>query len=135
MDKNNRAAELLDRIGRIVHGLQFSQGLNPAQWEALRFLARANRYSRSPTALAEYLGTTKGTTSQTLIALESKGAIKRSRRACDRRSVELEITRFGLDELQAQAILEMQLRRIAALERSALRSLLRSRRSVTSSYS
>ena len=30
------------------------------------------------------------------------------------------ITRFGLDELQAQAILEMQLRRIAALERERL---------------
>ena len=97
MDKSDRAVELLDRIGRIVHGLQFAQGLNPAQWEALRFLARANRYSRSPTALAEFLGTTKGTTSQTLIALESKGALKRTRRACDRRSVELELTQFGLE--------------------------------------
>ncbi len=97
MDNSDRAVELLDRIGRIMHGLQFALGLNPAQWEALRFLARANRYSRSPTALAEFLGTTKGTTSQTLIALESKGAINRTRRACDRRSVELEVTPLGLE--------------------------------------
>ena len=97
MGNSDRAVELLDRIGRIAHGLQFALGLNPAQWEALRFLARANRYSRSPTALAEFLGTTKGTTSQTLIALESKGAIKRTRRARDRRSVELEVTPLGLE--------------------------------------
>ncbi len=95
MDENERAVELLDRLGRIAHGLQFSMSLNPAQWEALRFLARANGYSRSPGALADFLGTTKGTASQTLIALESKGLIKRSRRASDRRSVDLEVTAAG----------------------------------------
>ncbi len=100
MDKSDRAVELLDRMGRIVHGLQFALGLNPAQWEALRFLARANRYSRSPTALAEFLGTTKGTASQTLIALESKGVVKRTRRASDRRSVELEVTPLGLELIE-----------------------------------
>ena len=97
MDKNERAVELLDRLGRIAHGLQFSMGLNPAQWEALRFLVRANGYSRTPGALADFLGTTKGTASQTVIALESKGLIKRSRRASDRRSVDLEVTASGFE--------------------------------------
>ena len=96
MDNSERAVELLDRMGRIAHGLQFALGLNPAQWEALRFLARANRYSRSPSALADFLGTTKGTASQTLIALESKGLVKRRRRASDRRSVDLEVTPSGM---------------------------------------
>jgi DNA-binding MarR family transcriptional regulator len=96
MDNSERAVELLDRIGRIAHGLQFSLGLNPAQWEALRFLARANRYSRSPSALADFLGTTKGTASQTLIALESKGLVKRTRSVSDRRSVDLEVTPSGM---------------------------------------
>ena len=100
MDKSARAVELLDRMGRIAHGLQFALGLNPAQWEALRFLARANRYSRSPSALAEFLGTTKGTASQTLIALESKGFVKRTRRASDRRSVDLEVTPSGLELIE-----------------------------------
>jgi len=100
MDKSDQAVELLDRMGRIVHGLQFALGLNPAQWEALRFLARANRYSRSPTALAEFLGTTKGTASQTLIALESKGMVKRTRRTSDRRSVELAVTPLGLELIE-----------------------------------
>ncbi len=100
MDKLERTVELLDRIGRITHGLQFAQGLNPAQWEALRFLARANRYSRSPSALAEFLGTTKGTTSQTVIALESKGLVSRTRRASDRRSVDLDVTPLGLELIE-----------------------------------
>ncbi len=88
-------AELLDRLSRATHALQFVRGLNPAQWEALRFLGRANRYSRSPSALADYLGTTKGTTSQTLRALESKGYIQRCRDCADRRGVSLELTEEG----------------------------------------
>jgi DNA-binding MarR family transcriptional regulator len=88
-------AETLDRLGRAAHALQFFQGLNPAQWEALRFLGRANRYSRSPSCLADYLGTTKGTTSQTLRALESKGYVTRCRDCNDRRGVSLELTEEG----------------------------------------
>src|SRR3546814_3015773 len=68
-----RVIVLLDRLSRLTRELQFVDGLNPAQWEALRFLATANKYSRPPPALAEYLGATKGTVSQNLIAPESKG--------------------------------------------------------------
>ena len=90
-----RVIVLLDRLSRLTRELQFVDGLNPAQWEALRFLAAANKYSRSPTALAEYLGATKGTVSQTLIALESKGLITRCKKTCDRRQVELCLTEAG----------------------------------------
>lgn len=90
-------SELVDRVGRIIHAIQFSNGLNPAQWEALRFLSRANSYSRSPGALAEYLGSTKGTVSQTLIALESKGYVVRNRSESDRRSINIELTDDGLE--------------------------------------
>lgn len=90
-----RVIVLLDRLGRLTRELQFANGLNPAQWEALRFLAQANKYSRSPTALAEYLGATKGTVSQTLISLESKGLITRCKKTDDRRQVELCLTEAG----------------------------------------
>lgn len=90
-----RVIVLLDRIGRLTRELQFADGLNPAQWEALRFLAQANKYSRSPTALADYLGATKGTVSQTLIALESKGLITRCKKTEDRRQVDLCLTDAG----------------------------------------
>jgi len=88
-------AVLIDRAGRATRGLQFMGGLSPAQWEALRYVARANRYSRHPSALAAFLGATKGTVSQTLIALEGKGYLRRERAGHDRRAVRLEITPAG----------------------------------------
>ena len=100
MPRDEEIGELVTRLGRITHALQFSAGLNPAQWEALRFLARANRYSCSPSALAAYLGSTKGTVSQTLIALESKGYVSRARSGGDRRSVSLALTERGRDLLR-----------------------------------
>lgn len=91
----NSFVDLVDRLSRIAHAAQFADGLNPAQWETLRFLSRANRYSASPGALADYLGTTKGTASQTLIALEAKGLVERMRTDTDRRKVRLALTKDG----------------------------------------
>ena len=90
-----QVALLLGRFARVAREMQFSQGLNPAQWESLRFMARANRYSRSPGALAAYLGTTKGTASQTLIVLEQKGLVERLRHGRDRRQVQIQLTPRG----------------------------------------
>lgn len=84
--------DLLDRIGRMRRCMQFAEGLNPAQWECLRFLSRANCFSRTPSGLATFLGTTKGTVSQTLIALEGKGYVRRRRDVEDRRVTHLELT-------------------------------------------
>ncbi len=98
-DRDSVAA-LMGRLSRAVQRAQYAGGLNPAQWEALRYIARANRYSRSPSAVAEYLGATKGTVSQTLKALEHKGCIARKPNRGDRRAVELKLTRAGKKALQ-----------------------------------
>lgn len=90
-----KISNLINRLGRKIHCIQFAQGLNPAQWEALRYLARANRYSRTPSALAEYLQTTKGTASQTLKSLESKGYVQRAAVPQDRRAVRIDMTDDG----------------------------------------
>ena len=90
-----KIAILINRLGRTIHCRQFAQGLNPAQWESLRFLGRANRYSRTPSALAEYLRTTKGTASQTLKSLEAKGYVCRVPNPKDRRAVRIDITDAG----------------------------------------
>ena len=105
---SGRLADLISRLGRATHGLQFTDGLNPAQWEALRFLGRANRVSRSPTALAEFLGTTKGTASQTLRALEAKGYVRRARGAAARRSVALDLTPAGEKLLEADPMARLE---------------------------
>jgi DNA-binding MarR family transcriptional regulator len=78
-----------------VRAGEAGHGLNPAQWEALRYLARANRFSRTPAALADYLGSTRGTVSQSLISLEDKGHLTRTQSARDKRSVDLALTAKG----------------------------------------
>lgn len=103
-ERDNRIVELVNRLGRAVHCMQFARGLNPAQWEALRFVARANRYSRTPSALAGFLGTTKGTASQTVKALEAKGYVRRMVEPCDRRMCRLEITEAGCAILRLDPI-------------------------------
>lgn len=94
-DAARHAARLIDRLGRLARAADHRGGLNPAQREALRYLGRANRFSRSPAALAEYLGATRGTVSQSLIALEAKGYVTREPHPRDRRAVALGLTAAG----------------------------------------
>jgi DNA-binding MarR family transcriptional regulator len=89
----------LERLARLMRAREHDDGLNPAQWEALRFLNRANRFSNSPGALTRYLGATKGTVSQTLIALERKGYIARALREGGRKSISLSLTAKGVETL------------------------------------
>lgn len=89
------AAYLIERLDRLARKGGGGAELNPAQWEALRYIARANRFSRNPAALADYLGSTRGTISQTLIALEQKGLIQRVPSTRDRRSIDLALTPAG----------------------------------------
>ena len=42
-------AELLLLVGRLVQADGYDGELSPAQWMALRFFARANSFSRTPT--------------------------------------------------------------------------------------
>tara|TARA_R110000772_G_scaffold87094_12_gene181851 strand:+ start:199 stop:813 length:615 start_codon:yes stop_codon:yes gene_type:complete len=86
---------LLERIGRLLQNDGHADGLKPTQWEALRYVGRANRFSRSPSALTAYLGVTKGTVSQTVMSLEKKGLIEKSGVSGDKRAVQIELTRAG----------------------------------------
>jgi DNA-binding MarR family transcriptional regulator len=70
-------------------------GLQPVQLEALHYLSICNRYSDTPMAVTDYLGQTKGTVSQTLKVLESKGLIEKSIDPDDRRMMHLSLTASG----------------------------------------
>ena len=61
-----RIRTLIERLAKITTAVDWQDGLNPAQYNALSYLALANRYSRSPSHVADYLCTTRGTASQTL---------------------------------------------------------------------
>ena len=88
-------AELLLLVGRFVQADGYDGELSPAQWMALRFFARANRFSRTPSAFAEFQATTRGTASQAIKALEAGGYLVRQRSKVDGRSISLRLTTKG----------------------------------------
>ncbi|MHC8286076.1 MarR family winged helix-turn-helix transcriptional regulator [Pseudomonas sp. XS1P51] len=91
--------------------------LQPIQLSALMYLGRCNRYSNTPLAVTEYLGLTKGTVSQSLKALESKGLLIKTQDAKDKRSVHLELTapaRTLLDAVTPPDFLVAAARRMGA---------------------
>ena len=52
-------AELLLQAGRLVQAEGYDGKLSPAQWMALRYFARANPFSRTPSAFAAFQATTR----------------------------------------------------------------------------
>ena len=84
--------ELALHLGRIASGDGLVEGLTPAQWAVLRYFARANRFSRTPSAFAAFHGTTRGTASQTIKNLEAQGYLTRMRSEADGRSAKLNLT-------------------------------------------
>lgn len=92
--------DLVERLGNRVRAalrsLGSRYGLQPVHLQALMFLRDANRYSNTPQALAEHLGLTKGTVSQSLLLLERKGLIARYADIVDKRVVRLELSAAGI---------------------------------------
>ena len=87
--------DLLNRFARLIAADGWEGDLNPTQRAALVYLARANRFSRAPSHVADYLLATRGTVSQTLKALHRKGFIREVRSEKDRRSFSYEPTPQG----------------------------------------
>jgi DNA-binding MarR family transcriptional regulator len=95
MPLNREAVELLIQAARAWYFEGDQHGLRDREWMALRFLGRANRFSRTPTALAGFIGATKTTASQIVKTLESKSYLVRKPSREDKRSVVLCVTAQG----------------------------------------
>jgi len=95
MNLPRESIELLEQVARILWFEGTKHGLRDREWMALRFLSRANRFSRTPSALASYVGTTRGTASFIIGELERLGYLERKRSAQDKRSVMLSVTQQG----------------------------------------
>jgi len=120
-------AELLLLVGRLVQADGYEGELSPAQWMALRFFARANSFSRTPSAFADFQATTRGTASQAIKALEAGGYLVRQRSQADGRSVTLCLTDKG-HEVIARDPFEALVRAMGSLDRqeqTAMRGALR----------
>lgn len=95
MDTDLQIAAVLDRLARVQAALRRAEGLTDAQVAALGYLARANRFSRSPSAVADYLATTRGTASQTLKSLADKGLMREHALPEDKRLRRYDLTEAG----------------------------------------
>ncbi|MEO1034957.1 MAG: MarR family winged helix-turn-helix transcriptional regulator [Pseudomonadota bacterium] len=122
MKKPSDINALIERLGRLGRSGRGEDAMNPVQWESLAYFARANRFSRSPGALTEYLGATKGTVSQTINSLERKGLVRKRVAAEDRRAISVDLTRSGEKMLAAKlpSAVDDALAGLSAVERRQL---------------
>jgi DNA-binding MarR family transcriptional regulator len=124
--RTDEIAELLVYLGRAARGGDAASDMTAAQWTALRFFARANDVSRTPSAFASFHATTRGTASQTTKSLLAKGYLARHESADDRRSVRFDLTDAGLAALRDDPLraLSEAIERLDMGLKSALRQAL-----------
>lgn len=95
METQLHIRELINRLARLDAASGWEGDLNPTQRAVLVYLGRANRFSRSPSHVAEYLGTTRGTISQSFKSLLQKGYVSERRSTHDKRVISFELTAKG----------------------------------------
>ena len=115
---------LLDRLARVAAAEDWSHDLNPTQSAVLGYLLRANRFSRSPSNVADYLGTTRGTVSQSLKSLQKKGYVEETRLRGDRRSISYDVTPNGQKLFSVQRDADRAIDSLSAVEKAALEATL-----------
>jgi DNA-binding MarR family transcriptional regulator len=125
-DVNARTvAELVVQLGCLARGDGFVADLTLAQWAALRYFFRANRFSRTVSAFAEFHGTTRGTASQTIKSLAQNDYLTRKRSKNDGRSVDFTLT-YKSKKLLAEDPFEALVLAASALSNSASHTVARS---------
>ncbi|MEY3882216.1 MAG: hypothetical protein RIQ94_3012 [Pseudomonadota bacterium] len=91
--------DLIERMSALIRSEERRKctelGLQPVHLQVMDYLSRCNRYSDTPAALANYLGMTRGTISQTLFLLEKKGYIKKTADVNDKRMVHVSLLTEG----------------------------------------
>lgn len=99
---------ILDRLANLLRAdlrrIGGASSLQAVHLQALLYLAQSNRFSNTPQALADYLGLTKGTVSQSLLLLDRRGLVERYEDELDRRVVRLRISRSGAELLETAGL-------------------------------
>ena len=118
-------AEMVVQLGCLARGDGFVADLTLAQWAALRYFSRANRFSRTVSAFAEFHGTTRGTASQTIKGLVRNGYLTRKRSKTDGRSIDFTLA-YKSKKLLAEDPFEAMVVAASALSNSASHTVARS---------
>ncbi|MGB3179129.1 MAG: MarR family transcriptional regulator [Albidovulum sp.] len=124
MDRHLHIRELINRLARLDAASAWDGDLNPTQRAVLVYLGRANRFSKSPSHVAEYLGTTRGTISQSFKSLVQKGYVSEHRSTQDKRAIRFELTAAGEDIAQMEAGLEQGIAGLNDQQKQSLKASL-----------
>ncbi|MCB9832068.1 MAG: winged helix-turn-helix transcriptional regulator [Planctomycetes bacterium] len=118
---SERLREVVERLGLLLRAEErraaAELGIQPVQLQVLVYLDRCNRFSDHPAAVAEYLGATKGTISQSIQRLQEKGLIEANRDEVDRRRIHLTLTTAGKALVKSAATVDRLGRALAGLGR------------------
>lgn len=101
MDQDLQIRELINRLARLDAATAWDGDLNPTQRAVLDYIGQANRFSRSPSHVADYLGSTRGTVSQSFKSLVQKGYVTERRSVLDKRAISFDLTKKGQDIVMA----------------------------------
>lgn len=100
-----RLRDGLDRLSMALKADQWSSanavGLNPTQAHVLSFLAGRGNGGMRVTAIANHLGVTQPTATDSIAALERKGLVAKSADESDARAIAVAVTEAGRDAVKA----------------------------------
>ncbi len=137
LTKNQTIFDLIDRMATLIRTEERKKctelKIQMVHFQVLDYLSLSNKYSDTPAAIANYLGITRGTLSQTLLILEKKEFIKKHQDQNDKRVFHIQLLQKGLNILnkakpsvffnKAAAILEENSLITAAVEELFVESL------------
>ena len=115
--------DIMERLSR-MEAAPDRQELTQVQRTALSYLSRANRFSRAPSQIAEYLESTRGTISQTLKLLARKGLVLEKRNELDRRWISYQISPDGLSAIDRRGPVSKALEELNETELGTLETIL-----------
>ncbi|MCK8515080.1 MarR family transcriptional regulator [Methylonatrum kenyense] len=124
-DKTQRVQFMAAALRHIVRRNEAAfpaDDLTPLQWAALQFFGMANSLSRTVSGFASYNATSRGTASQVIKQLESRGYIRRLQSPDDGRSAEIRLTVAGermLDQIRGGGLTDA-IAKLAEADRQVL---------------
>jgi DNA-binding MarR family transcriptional regulator len=101
-------ANLLDQVARRLHAQAHALDLFPAQWAALRYVARMPPELRTSSDLARFQGQEHGSVARTVRTLIAKGHLRTAGPAGRGRATALELTPQGLALLRQDPLLKVR---------------------------
>lgn len=125
--------KLIERISTLLRSEERKKyaaiGLQPIHGKVLEYLAKCNKYSNTHASVAEYLGLTKGTVSQSIQILERKNFLQKTIDNLDGRVMHLSLTELGIaliNELKPLDIFRQAEANVSQLEFDTLQNALQS---------